>query len=68
MKGKTGALTQTRSVVLSGITRFESFAPIVTLAAMRASGTPVDFATNGKVREPRGFTSRTYNSFSHIAY
>ena len=32
----------------------------MTLAAMRASGRPVAFDTNGEVRDARGFTSRTY--------
>ena len=56
MKGNTGALTATASSCLSGISRSDSLSPIVSRAAILASGMPVDFATNGKVhRTPRGF-------------
>ena len=68
MKGNTGALTATASSCLSGISRSDSLSPIVSRAAILASGMPVDFATNGKVLDPRGFTSRTYRRSPLIAY
>ncbi len=37
-------------------------AGVVTFAAIFARGNPDDFATNGTVRDERGFTSRTYKS------
>ena len=40
----------------------------ITAAASEASGTPVVLDTKGTVREPRGFTSRTYTTPFLIAY
>ena len=59
MNGKTGALTHTASVWGSGISRSHNLSPKATLAAILASGIPVDLATKGNVRDPLGFTSRT---------
>ncbi len=41
--------------------------PTMTLAASFASWTPIDFETNGTVRDARGFTSMTYSSSSLTA-
>ena len=67
MKGNTGALTQTASSCLSGMLISDSFSPSATIAAILANGTPVALATNGKVREPLGLTSKTYNVSPLIA-
>ena len=67
MKGNTGAFTHTNFSTLSGISWSEIEIPKVAFAAILATGKPVDLATNGTVRELRGFTSRTYNSLSLTA-
>ena len=59
-KGKTGALMETPRTGGSFVRpTSSSVSPRQRRAAIRASGTPVAFATNGTVREARGFTSRT---------
>ena len=58
--GNTASLTHQCFGVCSRVKpRSFSLAPVMTLAANFASGTPMALATNGTVREARGFTSRT---------
>ena len=60
LNGNTASLTATcasRAEAASG--NDASFSPAITRAAIFATGTPVAFATNGTVREARGFTSST---------
>ena len=67
--GKTGALIENPRTGGSSVRPTSgSVCPRQRRAARRAKGTPVVFATNGTVREARGFTSRTKSSPPRIAY
>ena len=59
-KGKTGSLMKKLvTVSSSGRLNSDSVRPVITRAAILASGTPVAFDTKGTVREARGLTSST---------
>ena len=59
--GKTASLTATCGAMesSSSLKSVASLAPAMTRAPILATGTPVALATNGTVREARGFTSST---------
>ncbi len=56
--GKTDSLTATWVGVFSTTPSSASVRPVITRAAILASGTPIALDTNGTVREARGLTSR----------
>lgn len=58
LKGNTTSLTATWLSCCGFRENDPIFAPAMTLAPILAMGTPVVLATNGAVREARGFTSR----------
>ncbi len=58
-KGNTASFTATCLRFCRFNPTSASPAPAITLAAILLTGTPVALATNGTVREARGFTSST---------
>src|ERR1039458_217931 len=67
-KGNTGALMEKPRTGGSSVRPMPGrVSPRQRRAARRANGTPVAFATNGTVREARGFTSRTKSSPPRVA-
>jgi hypothetical protein len=57
--GNTASLTAMWSYGLSVRPKLARVSPAMILAAMAATGWPMVLATNGTVREARGFTSST---------
>ena len=73
LNGSTASLTATWPLVTGGTSRPSArssarVAPSITRAATFTSGTPVAFATNGTVREARGFASITNTWLPLTAY
>ena len=72
LKGNTASFTDTWPPVTGGVrspsTRnSSSVAPNITRLATFANGTPVALATNGTVRDARGFASMTYTVVPNTA-
>ena len=57
--GNTASLTPTWSAVIGTRWKSASFSPAMMRAAIFAIGCPITLATNGTVRDARGFTSST---------
>jgi hypothetical protein len=60
VNGKTASFTEWYGGTISSVKPMDSSdSPTMHRAATEANGTPIALETNGIVREPRGFTSRT---------